>query len=84
MINLDPDRDGLFGDASVMGSVEVGPSKIEGHSGHHEIAVLPGRSSVAITNPGDGSIWIISLSELTVRDKLQVGGTPTRLISIGG
>jgi hypothetical protein len=82
-IDLDPNRDGDFQDATVAGKVAVGRSNIQGHSGHHELAVLPHRTSVAITNPGDGSIWIISLSDFTVQEKLNVGGSPTRLVSVG-
>ena len=33
---------------------------------------------------GDGTIWVISLTELTVLGKIEVGGTPTSLIAIGG
>ena len=37
-----------------------------------------------LTNPGDGSLWIISLRSFDVVAKLDLDGTPTRLLAIGG
>lgn len=82
-IDLDPNRDGNFADAKLARSLTVGKSKIEGHSGHHEVAALSGGRFVAITNPGDGTLWIISLADFSVPAKLTVGGTPTRVLAVG-
>lgn len=84
IVDLDPNADGNFADAVVKGSIAIGRSAIQEHSGHHDAAVLPGRRQVAITNPGDGSIWIVSLADLNVIAKLNVEGTPTRLTALGG
>lgn len=82
-VDLDPNRDGKFDDAKVARTLEVGKSKIEGHDGHHEVAACVGGRFVVLTNPGDGSIWVVSLTDFSVQAKLSVGGTPTRLISVG-
>lgn len=41
------------------------------------------KPSVLQLNPGDGSIWVVSLTDFSVQAKLSVAGTPTRLISVG-
>jgi hypothetical protein len=65
-------------------TLELGPSKIEGHSGFHEIAILPNRRAACITNPGDGTMWIVSIANLEVLAKLAPGGSPTRVVAFGG
>jgi hypothetical protein len=83
VVALDPNRDGSYADATLRSSLTVGRSLIEGHSGHHEATAI-GRSFVAFSNPGDGTITIVSTSDWTVQATLQVGGTPTRIIAVGG
>lgn len=82
-IELDPNGDNNFDDAKITGSLKLGRSNIQGHSGHHEIAFLPNRRLACISNPGDGSLWLISLNALEVIAKLDVGGAPTRLTAFG-
>ncbi len=83
-VELDPNRDGDFEDAKLKASIDVGPNQIVGHAGYHAAAMLPGRRHVMITNPGDGSAWVISLRDYTVEAKIDLGGTPSRLLAIGG
>ena len=83
-IELDANSDGNLSDAVVAKTIEVGASKIEGHGGHHEIAITPSRRFAMITNPGNGSIWVVGLKDLDVQAKLNVGGTPTRVVAVGG
>lgn len=83
VVSLDPNRDGRFDDASLRKSIPVGRSLIEGHSGHHE-AIELSRRFVAVSNPGDGTITIISTSTWEVESTLKVGGTPTHMVSDGG
>lgn len=83
-IDLDPNGDKNFSDAAIVTTLELGPSKIEGHSGFHEIAILPNRRSACITNPGDGTLWIVSIANLEVLAKLAPGGSPTRVVAFGG
>ncbi len=81
LIELDPNGDKSFSDAKVAVSLDVGSSKITGHSGHHGFTALPNGRLGCISNPGDGSIWLVSLHDLQVLAKFQVGGAPTRLIA---
>ncbi len=83
VIALDPNRDGNYSDAKHRSSITVGHSLIEGHSGHHEATAI-GRAFVAFSNPGDGTITIVSTSDWAPQATLQVGGTPTRIIAVGG
>lgn len=83
-IDLDPNGDKDFSDAAIVKTLELGPSKIEGHSGYHEVAVLPNRRAACITNPGDGTLWVISVANLEILAKLAPGGSPTRVAAFGG
>lgn len=82
-VELDPNGDRSFVDARIMNTLELGPSSIEGHSGYHEVALLPSRRLACITNPGDGSIWVVAVANLEVVAKLSVGGCPTRIVAFG-
>lgn len=83
VVALDPNRDGSYADATCRVSLDVGRSQIEGHSGHHAVAPI-GKRFVAITNPGDGTICLISTSDWSVQATFKVDGTPTRLLAVGG
>lgn len=82
VVNLDPNNDGVFEDAKLSHTLGVGKNAMVGHSGHHAIAMLPDRRYIAITNPGDGSLWIVNLTDFEVVAKLDVEGTPTRLVTL--
>jgi len=82
-VDLDPNGDRDLSDAAVLRSIELGNSRIDGHSGYHEINFLPNGRLACISNPGDGSLWILSIHSLEVLAKLDVGGAPTRLLSFG-
>lgn len=84
IVDLDPNGDGSFSDAKVSKKLGVGPSKIVGHGGHHEVAFSASGRWAFISNPGDGSIWAISLASLEVDNKTIVGGTPSRMVVVGG
>jgi len=83
VVEMDPDRDGAVSDAKLLRSIAVGKSLIEGHGGHHELVAL-GSRAVAFTNPGDGSLWVVATSDWSIQAKLKIGGTPTRLVAVGG
>lgn len=84
VVNLDSNGDGQWNDPEWVETVAVGRNQIEGHSGHHELAVLPGGRHVLISNPADGTLAIISLVDFEQVATLEVSGEPTRLIAIGG
>lgn len=84
VVDLDPNADGNFSDAKVAKTILVGASKTVGHGGHHEVCFAANGRIACITNPGDGSIWVLSLANLEVESKLQVNGVPSRVVAIGG
>lgn len=84
IVDLDPNGDGNLADAKVAKTMPVGASKIVGHGGHHEVCFSANRRLACITNPGEGSIWILSLGNLEFESKNQVNGVPTRILAIGG
>lgn len=84
IVDLDPNSDGNYADAVLAKSIPVGPSKIEGHSGHHDVCFGPRRRWAFISNPGEGSLWVLSLEDLEIQAKIQVSGTPTHVLAVGG
>ncbi|MEY2727879.1 MAG: hypothetical protein RLZZ458_3746 [Planctomycetota bacterium] len=83
VVELDPNRDRAFDDARILQSMPVGPSRIEGHSGHHAIAFDSEGRHAVITNPGDGTIWVMTLNDLQIKGKSIVGGEPGAIVAIG-
>lgn len=84
VVDLDPNGDGNLSDAKIAKTIPVGASKIVGHGGHHELCFSANRRIACITNPGDGSIWVLSLANLEFESKFQVNGVPSRILAIGG
>lgn len=83
VIDLDPNGDRELDDAEICKTIPVGSSALQGHYGHHAIAFDSDRKYAFLTNSGDGSIWVLSLIELEVLAKLEVGGKPDHLLAIG-
>jgi hypothetical protein len=83
VVELDPNRDRDFKDARILTSIPVGPSRVQGHSGHHSIAFDSEGRHAVITNPGDGTIWVMTLNDLQVKGKSIVGGEPGAIVAIG-
>lgn len=83
IVNLDPNRDNDWSDAHVVRELLIGNNAIEGHSGHHDLALFAGGRLACFTNPGDGSLSVLSLSDLEIVATLPLGGTPSRLVTIG-
>ncbi|QDT14740.1 hypothetical protein [Alienimonas californiensis] len=84
VVDLDPNGDRDFSDAAIAKTMGVGPSRVEGHFGHHAIDFCDDRRFGFLSNPGNGQIWIVSLADLQVIGKYRVGGMPTAVISVGG
>lgn len=84
IVDLDPNGDRDFTDAAIAKTVDVGPSRVEGHYGHHSISVDDDAKYGLISNPGNGEVWLLSLADLKVIGKYKVGGMPTKLIVTGG
>jgi hypothetical protein len=83
VIALDPNGDGDCSDAMVVKTLKVGKSAVEGHFGHHDIAFDAEKRLGFFTNPGDGTISVLSLKTLEVVTTFKVGGTPTAIVAIG-
>jgi hypothetical protein len=84
IVALDPNGDGDCSDAKSLKVLPVGPSAVEGHFGHHAIAFDADRRYGFFTNPGDGTISVISLGTLEIIATFNVGGTPTEILARGG
>lgn len=83
IVDLDPNGDRNFADARIAQTIPVGASKVDGHHGHHAVSFDSEGRLACFTNPGDGTIWVMSLRDLTIRAKSIVGGTPEAIIAIG-
>jgi hypothetical protein len=85
IIYLDPNGDGNFSDAEVVKSIEVGKSCVEGHYGHHDITFDADNQYGFITNPGDGTIQVLSMREMKIIQEFKTTITmPTHIIACGG
>lgn len=84
VFDLDPNGDRDFSDAKRISSIEVGKSKLEGHFGHHAITFLQDQKTAVFSNPGDGTISLLSLKDGRILETFSVGGQPTHVIAIGG
>lgn len=64
-------------------TLKVGRSAAEGHFGHHDMAFDAERRFGFFTNPGDGTVSVLSLKTLEVIATFTVGGTPTAVVACG-
>jgi hypothetical protein len=84
MIRLDPNGDGEFSDAQVMGRLDVGASSVEGHGGHHDMASdASGRWGV-IVNPGDRTVQVVLPADGATQFTDQLPFKPGRILAVGG
>ncbi len=81
---LDENGDRKFDDLKLVKSIDVGNSKVEGHSGHHGIDFVPDQNIAVITNPGDGTLQILDMNQWEITKTVQVHGKPTRIVAQGG
>lgn len=84
VIALDPNGDGNLSDAKSVKVLKVGKSAVEGHFGHHAVAFDADRRYGFFTNPGEGTVSVLSLKTLDVVATFTVGGTPTAVVARGG
>jgi hypothetical protein len=83
IIALDPNGDQDCSDSKVIKTLKVGKSAVEGHFGHHDMAFDGDRKFGFFTNPGDGTVSVLSLKTLEIVTTLKVGNTPTAIIACG-
>lgn len=79
IFDIDPNGDMNFEDTVLLKTIKVGASAVEGHYGHNEIAFDHANRLAFWTNPGDGSINVISLRTLKFVTNFKTGGMPTRI-----
>lgn len=84
IVALDPEGKGDFSKGKIVATITVGPSKVSGHYGHHDVAFDADALTAYITNPGDGSIQAVSLKTFTEVARFKVGGMPTSIVAHGG
>jgi len=56
---------------------------VDGHFGHHDVAFDAENQYATFTNPGDGTVSVLSLKTLDVVATFTVGGTPGALVAVG-
>lgn len=83
VFELDPNGDRNFDDAKLANAIQVGPSKLEGHFGHHGVAFLGDRKTAIVTNSGDGTLSVVDLVKQEVVQTINVGGQPTHVACYG-
>jgi hypothetical protein len=83
IVDLDPNGDRNLSDAKIAKTIPVPASKVDGHHGHHSVAFDSEGKLACFTNPGDGSVWVMTLKDLQIRAKSKVGGTPAAITAIG-
>ncbi len=84
VVALDPNGDGDLSDATLAKILEVGPSNVVGHFGHHAIATDADGEWAFFTNPGDGTIAALGMQDWEVATSFPVGGMPTAILTHGG
>jgi len=83
IIDLDPNADLDFQDAKLLKQLKTGPSKVEGHYGHHAVCFDQSGRYAFWSEPGTGTIQALSLKTLKPLSTFTVSGEPTKLIAIG-
>lgn len=84
VVELDPNRDGLFADAAILHRMEVGRSRVSGHAGHHDASILADQKHALLSNPGDGTLVLVRPRRAEEVATFQVGGAPSKVETIGG
>ena len=72
-----------FNDARVVKTIPVGASLIKDNSGTHQICFDDYGRFAVFTNPGDGTLSVMSLHDLQLRVNFKVGGVPTSIVAVG-
>jgi len=84
VLELDPDRNSDWADAKVAQEIKVGAGSVAGRETHHHLAVEADRRRAVYTNPGDGTIMVLSIEDRKTITGFKVGGTPTTILAVGG
>ena len=83
IVELDPNRDMRFDDARIAITIPIGPSAIKNGTGNHQVCFDDGGRFAVFTNPGDGTLSVMSMHDLKLRVTFKVGGMPSEIIAVG-
>lgn len=83
IVDLDPNGDRNLSDARIVRTIPVGRSGGGSTFGQRSVSFCSEGRIACFTNPGDGTIWVMTLRDLTVRARSIVRGVPTGIVTIG-
>lgn len=83
VVDLDPNGDRNLSDARIAKTIPVGASKADGKNANHSLSFDSEGRLACFTNPGEGTIWVMSVRDLTIRAKGLVGGFPGEIVALG-
>ena len=83
IIELDPNKDRQFSDAKLKLTIPVGASKQGNRGGQHGICFDAFGRYAIFTEPADGVVSVMSLQNMSIVARFQVGGVPDRIIAVG-
>ena len=83
IVELDPNRDMRFDDARIAKTIPVGKSLIKDDAGHHQVSFDAYGRFAVFTNPGDGTLSVMTMQDLQVRVNFKVDGVPTQIVAVG-
>lgn len=84
VVRMDSNTDGKWDDAAIAKELEVGKASVEGHGGHHSLSASADATLAALTNSGDSTVSLMKLDDLSIASTINVGGTPSKVVLIGG
>lgn len=84
IVNLDVNNDGTWSDSKIIKELDVGKANVEGHGGHHSIGFSADKQTGVITNSGDGTATLLRLDTFETVATIQLGGSPSKAIVVGG
>lgn len=84
LVELNCASNGDLNSAKLLQVIDVGNCRVDGHSGHHDVDFDGERRYAIFTNPGDGTLSLLSLEDRKIVADLKVGGIPSKVICVGG
>lgn len=84
LIELHLATTGTLVGAKLLEAKDVGNCRVDGHSGHHAVGFDDDRRTAIFTNPGDGTLSVLSLEDRKKVAEFKVGGVPSKIVCVGG
>ena len=83
IVELDPNRDMQFQDASLAKTISVGLADTPSSGESRGVCFDDYGRFAVFTDPGAGTLSVISLHDLMLRVNFKVGGRPTEIVAVG-